>query len=100
MIDIKTLNDVIIFTIKVIPGASKSMFCALDEGILKLKLNSPPIDGKANRECVLLLSKALKVPKSSIKIVAGEKSKIKKIQICGDVESIKNKLEEIASSLE
>lgn len=99
MIELKTLNDVVIFNIKVSPGSSKSAFSGIETGILKIKLNSPPVDGKANEECVRLLSKALKVSKTSITILSGEKSKLKRIQVSGDVREIVSKLEEIANSL-
>jgi uncharacterized protein (TIGR00251 family) len=99
MIELKTLNDVVIFNIKVSPGSSKSAFSNIEAGILKIKLNSPPVDGKANEECVRLLSKALKVSKTSITILSGEKSKLKRIQVSGDVREIVSKLEEIANSL-
>lgn len=100
MIDIKTLNDGVIFSVKVIPGSSKSALSSVDEGILKIKLNSPPVDGRANSECISLLAKTFHVPKSSISILSGERSKQKRIQILGDTKKIVLKLEEIASSLE
>lgn len=100
MIDIKNSDDGIIFCIKVIPGSSKSAFSAVEDGVLKIKLNSPPVDGRANAECINLLSKTFRVAKSSIVILSGERSKQKRIKISGDVKNIISKLEEIASSLE
>lgn len=45
--------------------------------------NAPPVDGEANDEVIALLSKALKVPRSSITIVKGQNSRMKLIQIEG-----------------
>lgn len=44
---------------------------------LKLKLAAPATEGKANAELISFLSKHYKVPKSSITIESGEKSRFK-----------------------
>ena len=69
MIDIKTTDDGIIFCIKVSPGSSRSAFSSVEDGVLKIKLNSPPVDGRANAECINLLSKTFRVAKSCIVIL-------------------------------
>lgn len=46
-----------------------------------VSLKSKPIKGQANRELIDILSKYFKKPKSNIKIVCGEKSKSKIIEI-------------------
>ncbi len=48
---------------------------------LKLKLAAPAIDGKANAELISFLSKYYKVPKSSITIESGEKSRFKLVRV-------------------
>ncbi|OGT38672.1 MAG: YggU family protein [Gammaproteobacteria bacterium RIFCSPHIGHO2_12_FULL_38_14] len=84
----------IILNIYLQPGAKKSELSGMHNGYVKIKVNSPPVDGKANAALILFLSKFLKIPKSSIKIISGEKSKIKKLSISGLVDeyAIKNKL--------
>lgn len=62
-------------------GASKSKFCGLFNNLLKIAIMCPPVDGKANSEIIRFLSKTLKVSKSSVSIVKGEKQKIKNIRI-------------------
>jgi len=53
----------------------------------------PPEGGKANRAVVELLSKTLKVPKSSIEIVRGETSRVKTVRIEGiDLAKLQEKL--------
>jgi uncharacterized protein len=82
----------IVILVKVIPGSSKSEISDVIDGILKLKLNSPPVDGKANSECIELLSKFLKIPKSSIEIINGKKSKNKSVLIKCTEEYLKSKV--------
>ena len=73
-------------SIKVITHAKKSEIIT-DEidlfgaRIIKVKINQPPEDGKANKALIELLAEYLKVKKTSLKIVAGEKSTHKIIEI-------------------
>lgn len=78
--------------IRVIPGASKKGI--MREGDkLKIKLLSPPQDGKANKELKELLSKRLRLPKGDIEIISGKCSREKKISIKGlSLQEILNKL--------
>lgn len=47
------------------------------EGIIKLKINKPALEGKANKEVINYLSDILNLPKNNIKILNGEKSSLK-----------------------
>mgnify|MGYP002260191588 CR=1 FL=1 len=49
--------------------------------MLKVRLTSPPVEGKANKQLTTFLSENFKVKKSEIKIVAGLKSREKLIEI-------------------
>ena len=69
--------------ITVSPKSSRSKIQVDEKGDIKVYLNSPPVDGMANNECIKLLSKTLKVPKSSVSIEKGEKGKKKTISISG-----------------
>lgn len=71
----------IVFKIYLQPGAKKSEVSGIHDGHIKIKVNSPPIDGKANEALILFLSELLDIPKSKITIASGEKSRIKKISI-------------------
>jgi len=50
---------------------------------LKIKLAAPPVDGKANQALVKFLGKKLGVPRSRIKLISGEKSRLKTVEIVG-----------------
>lgn len=60
------------------PRASKNELAGVQEGALKVRLTAPPIEGKANKECIKFLAKLFNLPKSSIEILQGEKSRHKK----------------------
>jgi uncharacterized protein (TIGR00251 family) len=48
---------------------------------LEIRVSAPPADGQANEGVVKLLSKQLRVPKSSIVIVAGDAARHKRIEL-------------------
>jgi uncharacterized protein (TIGR00251 family) len=49
----------------------------------KLFITAPPVEGKANAACIEFFARGLRVPKSSVTIVAGETSRRKRIEIEG-----------------
>ena len=44
-----------------------------------MKVTAPPVDGKANDECLDLLSASLNIPKSRLEIISGKQSRKKAI---------------------
>jgi len=69
--------------IRVSPKSSRSSIVIDEEHQIKVYLHSPPVDGKANAECLELFSKKLKIAKSAIIIKKGDKGKNKKLVITG-----------------
>jgi uncharacterized protein (TIGR00251 family) len=68
----------------------------MDDGAIKIRLTSAPVDGKANEELIKLLSKDLKVPKTNIEIITGFSGKTKIIAIYGyDSGYINNRIYEL-----
>ncbi len=67
--------------IKAQPGASRSEFAGLyGEEAIKIRIAAAAVEGAANKELVKFLSKAFKVPKSSIRFKSGETAKIKVLE--------------------
>lgn len=50
---------------------------------LKVRVAAPPVEGAANAALLVLLSKTLGVPKSSLSIVSGAGARLKLIDIAG-----------------
>jgi uncharacterized protein (TIGR00251 family) len=69
--------------IRVIPRAGRSGVAGLRDGALLVKLAAAPVDGAANDELIALLARALRIPKRDITMVAGERSRTKRIRIAG-----------------
>ena len=74
-----------ILNVKVIPNARKNEI-KKEENCWKVHLTAPPEKGKANKLLVELFSKEFKLRKNQIKIIQGEKSRNKIVQICDDSE--------------
>ena len=74
-------------SLKVTPGARKNEILGWEDDypqvgrVLKVKIAAPPVEGKANKEIVLFLAKALGVTKSSIEVVHGTSGRIKLVEI-------------------
>ena len=68
------------FTIRVQPGASKNEIVPAPEGV-KIRLQAPAVEGKANKACIQFLSKCLKIPKRRIVITHGEHARMKTIMV-------------------
>jgi uncharacterized protein (TIGR00251 family) len=68
---------------RIIPRASRNEIVGIENGVARIRVTSPPVDGKANKAVTELLSKQLGVPKKDVRIVSGEKSRNKKIRIYG-----------------
>ena len=71
------------FLVRVQPRASREGFAGEVEGALKIRLTAPPVDNRANEALRRFLAARLKIAISAVRIAAGEKSRIKRIEIRG-----------------
>ena len=67
--------------VRVQPKSAQNAIVGLHDGALKIKLNAPPVEGKANKALVQYLAKWLRCPKSALEIVAGQTSRSKRILV-------------------
>ena len=67
--------------IRVIPNARQTLIVEENDGYLKIKLNSPAREGKANKELVGLLAEKYHVSKSQVEIIKGLAAKDKVVRI-------------------
>jgi uncharacterized protein (TIGR00251 family) len=77
-------------TVRVTPNARRNEIHGWDSAmapgtgrVLKVKLNVPPVEGRANRELVAFLAEVLGLPKSAVSLAHGEKSRSKVVAIDG-----------------
>jgi len=83
LIEIFQIAGGITFKVRVAPRASRDAIEGEYQGALKVRLTAPPIEDRANEALRRLLAARLKVPVSAVRIVAGEKSRNKRVAIAG-----------------
>ena len=69
--------------IHVIPRARKTEVAGERDGALLVRLAAPPVEGAANDELIDFLATTLGLPRRAIHIVAGERSRRKRVAIDG-----------------
>jgi uncharacterized protein (TIGR00251 family) len=73
----------ITFEVRVAPRASRNRIVGVQDGVLKVALTAPPVDGAANEALIKLLAKQLGVSKSAVEIVRGERGRAKVLRVHG-----------------
>ena len=71
------------FPVRVQPRASKDEIAGVINGALKIRLQAPAVENRANEALVEFLAHLLKTPKSAVRILAGDRSRAKRIEIRG-----------------
>ncbi|MCE5323346.1 DUF167 domain-containing protein [bacterium] len=80
--EILTMPDTTL-KLHVIPRGSKNEITGWRDDILCIKITAPPVEGAANAAIVKFMADALKIRKSQIELISGEKSREKVIRITG-----------------
>ncbi len=83
MIRFSTQDDVVTFSVRAQPRAPKSQIVGEIEGVLKIRLAAPPVDGAANEELIYFFAKFFAVPRNSIEIISGATAKNKIVRVHG-----------------
>jgi uncharacterized protein len=68
-------------SVKVVPRASQNKCVGIENGELKVKIQAPPIGGAANDALLDFLAEFMDWPRSSFRVVKGQKSRHKVVEI-------------------
>jgi len=75
------------FLVRVVPRASRTAVAGVvgegDQAALKIALQAPPVEGRANTALIEFLAELLQVRRADIAIAGGEHSRIKTILVRG-----------------
>jgi len=69
--------------VRVTARASRDELACLKDGVLHVRVSAPPVDGKANQAVTRLIAKALGVGRTSVRVVRGERSRDKVVEVDG-----------------
>ncbi len=70
-------------SLKVVPGASRDAIAGVHGDAIRVKLRTPPVDGRANRALLEYLAGRLGLRPSALRLVSGESSRRKVVAIGG-----------------
>jgi uncharacterized protein (TIGR00251 family) len=73
----------ILLQLHIQPGASKTELAGRHGDALKIRIASPPSEGRANQELLRFLSGILAVPGANVVLVRGETSRRKVVSVRG-----------------
>ena len=65
------------------PGAKRTGVAGLHGDALKIRVAAPALEDRANEALVEFLAQALRVPRRSVTLVSGAKSREKRFEIAG-----------------
>jgi uncharacterized protein (TIGR00251 family) len=80
---ISAKNNFVQIEVAVVPNSGRNQVVGEHNGRLKVKVQSPPVEGAANQSLIDYLSKILKTPKKNIQITRGETSRQKTVAVVG-----------------
>jgi uncharacterized protein (TIGR00251 family) len=73
----------LVIELRVQPRAQRSEFAGLHGGRLRVRLQAPPVDGRANAALVEFLAKAFSVPRAQVVVESGLASRDKRVRVLG-----------------
>ena len=65
------------------PRASRTRVVGEHDGMLKIQLAAPPVEGEANAALLEFLARRLGVPRRQVMLVAGDTSRRKRVRVEG-----------------
>jgi uncharacterized protein (TIGR00251 family) len=69
--------------VRVVPRARNTEISGERDGALVVRVAAPPAEGAANEALIAFFSDALRVPRRAVRIVSGERGRLKRIAIAG-----------------
>lgn len=83
MIAIRESEGVSSFLVRVQPRARRNEIDGEWQGALRIRLNVPPVEGRANQSLRRFLADHLNVPMGAVRIASGERSRLKRVEVRG-----------------
>jgi len=83
MLEIQERDGAVVVEVRVQPRASRDEIIGEMDGALKIRLQAPAVEDRANEALVEFLARLLKRPKSAVRILSGDRSRSKRLEIRG-----------------
>ena len=83
MLEIQERDGAVVVAVRVQPRANRDEIIGEMNGALKIRLQAPAVEDRANEALVEFLARLLKTPKSAVRILSGDRSRSKRLEIRG-----------------
>ncbi len=83
MIEVRESAGGLTFLVRVQPRASRNEIDGEWQGALRIRLQVPPVEGRANEALRRFLAAHLNVPLAAVKITSGQRSRLKRVEVQG-----------------
>ncbi len=83
LLQVQESADGVTFPVKVVPRAKRDEIVGIEGEALKVRLNAPPVEGKANEALVKFLAATLGVKRAEVEILRGETTRHKLVHVRG-----------------
>ena len=74
-------EEAVIVEVLLQPRASRNELAGVQGGRLKIKVTSPPIEGKANEKLCEFLAGLIGIGKQRVQVIAGHTARVKRVRI-------------------
>ena len=85
-------GDYLVLNIRAVPRSASDSIQGLLGPALKVRIQAPPVEGKANAYLIKFLAKHWKIPRSSIEILSGETGRNKRLRISNPTDEMRAEL--------
>ena len=93
MVLVRQEDEAVSFRVHLQPKSSREGIVGEADGILKLRVTAPPVEGRANEACLRLLAGAFDLSISRLRIVSGQHARLKTIRVAAaSAQTIRAKL--------
>ncbi|PYO20178.1 MAG: DUF167 domain-containing protein [Candidatus Rokuibacteriota bacterium] len=69
--------------LRVQPRASRDEILGWQDGVLRVRVAAPPVEGEANAAVVALVARALRIAPSTVRVVRGKRGRDKLVRLTG-----------------
>jgi uncharacterized protein (TIGR00251 family) len=67
--------------VQVVPNAARTACAGQHDGALRVRLAAPPLEGRANAALIKWLADSLRLPRRSVRLIAGDTARRKRLHI-------------------
>lgn len=89
----RDVDGATVLTVRVVPGASRSEVVGAVDAALRVRVCSPPVDGRANEEVCTVLAAWLGVRPRQVGVLSGATSRTKLVRVDLPVDALLQRVE-------